>query len=122
MLDKLGLTDWADLQWGWTGLSGPNRLLLGLANGLRTGTDWAGLGRRELGRLSYRWTGLGCRWTQAVLLDTDRHELCPCDLEKNEPIRLMSSEETEEKQMHFGGLMAVREDRPEGESVELKDR
>ncbi|PKI65929.1 hypothetical protein CRG98_013678 [Punica granatum] len=31
--------------------------------------NWAELGRRELGRLSYRWTGLGCRWTRAALLD-----------------------------------------------------
>ncbi|PKI72900.1 hypothetical protein CRG98_006702 [Punica granatum] len=79
MLDELGRTDWAELQWGWTR---PNGLLLGLANGLRPGPDWAGLGRRDLGRLSYRWTGLGCRWTRVALLDADRHELCPATRKK----------------------------------------
>ncbi|PKI79296.1 hypothetical protein CRG98_000310 [Punica granatum] len=107
----------AGAEWAKRAAAGPSEWIANWA-----GLGWAGLGRRELGRLSYRWTGLGCCWTQAALLDTDRHELCPYGPKKNEPIRLMSSGETKEEQMRFGWLRAVREDRPEGESVELRVR
>ncbi|PKI58578.1 hypothetical protein CRG98_021041 [Punica granatum] len=54
--------DWAE--WAERAAAGPSEWA----------ANWAGLGRlgrRELGRLSYRWTGLGCRWTRAALLDTE---------------------------------------------------